>query len=84
MARKLTTLKIWRVDVPPQAFVSSVDYGYLQGMDPINMNILRVKADSAEEARAKAYEFIRQARVPVSSEDLKVGEYPSKIECFVK
>lgn len=84
MAGKVTTLTIWRVDVPPQVFGAVMQYRYVKDMDPINMNVFRVRANSADEARCKVWDLVCDCGVPVSFDDIKAGEYPSKIECFIK
>ena len=53
-------------------------------MDPINKNIFRVKAKNRSQALSIVWDIVKDCGVPVSKDDIKIGEYPSKMEAFVE
>lgn len=84
LMKKISTLFIWRADVPPQVFNATVGNEYLKKMDPINKNIFRVKAKNRSQALSIVWDIVKDCGVPVSKDDIKIGEYPSKMEAFVE
>ena len=82
--KNIRTLFIWRADVPPQVFNATVGNEYLRKMDPINKNIFRVRAKNHAQALSIVWGIVKDCGVPVSKDDIKIGEYPSKIEAFVE
>ena len=57
--KKISTLFIWRADVPPQVFNATVGNEYLRKMDPINKNIFRVKAKNRSQALSIVWDIVK-------------------------
>lgn len=80
---KIGTLRLWRVDVPPQVFREVVGYDRFNELSPISVGTFRVHAETMLDAFNKVWPLVADCGVPVSSTDVRVGEYPSDIECYV-
>lgn len=79
---KINTLRLWRVDVPRQVFMAVMG-DRIRDLSPINIGTFRVHAETMLEAFNKVWDIVGNCGVPVSSMEIKVGEYPSEIECYV-
>lgn len=80
---KISTLRLWRVDVPPQVFTAVMENECVKDINPINFGTFRVHAENSYSAFNKVWAIVSECGVPVSSMDVKIGEYPSEIECYV-
>ena len=82
--KKIRSVKLWRVDVPPRVFLDVVGEEEVKNLNPISMNKFHVIAANQEVAFAKAWNIIKDSKVLVSKEDIRVGEYPSVIDCVIR
>lgn len=83
MSKVVEQAKIWRVDVSPTVFLAVVGERSAS-IGPLYANKLYVLARTRGLALKKAWEVVKDCGLPVSKEDLNVGEGPSIIECFVR
>ena len=79
---KINTLRLWRVDVPRQVFMAVMG-DCIRDLSPISIGTFRVHAETMFEAFNKVWDIVGNCGVPISSMEVKVGEYPSEIECYV-